>query len=240
MLAPSMTTAGANSKLQSALLESADIDGAIDALRQGAEVRARFFDGSVPLTWAVSGSFGPEGSARLVRSLLKHGARVEDETLEFYQTKVETSVHRAAGLGYLDALSELLSADGRVALERYDSTDRSPLICAVVGGSIPTAQLLLDAGARVDASNEARAGNSALRWATEEKSEEMVRFLLAAGANPLKPGWMQISALQVAAKWKDSTRHPELRRIHDLLDRVARNPGSRHELSKKSKHPNGR
>jgi hypothetical protein len=63
----------------------------------------------------------------------------------------------------------------------------------------------------------------------------MVRLLLQSGADPTKPGWMQLSALQVASEWKDSSRHPELKRIFEMLDRVARKPSARRDLEKRAR-----
>ena len=224
-----MTTTDPTQQLEDALFEASDLARALDAVSRGADVGAQFVDGSVPLTRSVLEVFGSEGSARCVRALLDKGARVADETSETWGT----SVHHAAELGYVDALAALLAADGKAALQRFDELSRSPLICAVTGKRIEAAQLLLDAGADINASDEPRIGNPPVRWAAENGDEAMVRFLLHAGANPLKPGWMQASALDIAKPWKESTRHPELKRIFEMLDLVARKPESRHGLLKR-------
>lgn len=213
-------------RLEDALLGPGDLASALDAIRAGADVLAPFSDGSVPLTWAVSRSLGPEGSARCARALLDAGATVTAEPWETWGT----SVHRAAELGFVNVLGILLKSDGKVALDRFDELSRTPLICAIVARSVEAAQLLIDAGADVNATDEPRIGNPPIRWATENRDEAMVRFLLHAGADPLKPGWMQLSALDAARPWKDSRRHPELARIFELLDRVARRPDARHSL----------
>jgi hypothetical protein len=224
-----MSQDDAHQQLEDALLGPGDLASALDAIRRGADVRAPFFDGSgvgsAPLTWAVSKSLGPEGSVRCVQAMLAAGATVASEPWEQWGT----SVHRAAEYGYVEALRLLLGADGKGALGRFDELSRTPLIRAVVGGSVAAAEMLIAAGADVNASDEPRIGNPPIRWATEEHNEEMVTLLLRAGADPTKPGWMQHSALDVARGWKAS-RKPELVHIFELLDLVARRPEARHSL----------
>lgn len=220
-----MSRDDAHQQLEEALLGSGDLAAVLDAIRRGADVCAPFFDGSAPLTWAVSKSFGPDGSAQCVQAMLAARATVATEPCEQWGT----SVHRAAELGYLEALRLLLDANGRVALGRFDDQSRSPLIFAIVGGSVSAAEMLIAAGADVNASDEPRVGNPPIRWATSEQNEEMVRLLLRAGADPTKPGWMQLSALDVAKGWK-SSRKPELVRVFELLDLVARRPEARRTL----------
>jgi ankyrin repeat protein len=222
----------AHQQLEDSLLRPGDVAAALDAIRRGADVRQPFLDGSAPLTWAVSGSLGPEGSARCVRAMLDAGATVADEPWKEWGT----SVHRAAELGYTDALKLLLEADGKAALERFDELSQSPLIRAIEGGSIAAVEMLLEAGADVNGTDEPRIGNPPLRWATEARNEKMIEVLLAAGADPLKPGWMQLSAFHIAQGWKDS-RTPELVRIFELLDRVTRHPEARHSPGRSRAKP---
>jgi ankyrin repeat protein len=220
-----MSQDDAHQQLEDALLGPGDLASALDAIRRGADGRAPFSDGSAPLTWAVSKSLGPAGSVGCVQAMLAAGATVASEPWEQWGT----SVHRAAEYGFVEALRLLLEADGKIALGRFDELSRTPLIRAVVGGSITAAEMLIAAGADVNASDEPRIGNPAIRWATEEHNEEMVAVLLRAGADPTKPGWMQLSALDVAKGWKTS-RKPELVRIFELLDLVARRPEARRSL----------
>lgn len=222
----------AHKQLEESLLGTADLDAALDAIRRGTDVRVPFFDGSVPLTWAVSEAFGPDGSARCVRAVLDAGATVAAEPWEQWGT----SVHKAAELGYVEALRLLLSADGRAALHRFDDLSRSPLILAIIGGSEAAAEMLIAAGADVNATDEPRIGNPPIRWATEQQNEQMVTLLLRAGGDPTKPGWMQLSALDVAKAWRNS-RKPELVRIFELLDLVARQPEARHRLGRSATKP---
>jgi Ankyrin repeats (3 copies) len=217
----------ASRRLEALLLGSGTLEEVLEAIGQGADVRRPLRDGSRPLSWSIGERFGPQGSARCAGALLAAGARVADEPNELTE---DTSVHRAAVLGYVDALGVLLAADGRVALHRFDDLGRSPLICAVVSRSIEAVQILLEAGADVDASDEPRAGNPPIRWATEARDVRMVRYLLRMGADPTKPGWMHRSALDRARPWRSSKRRPELKAIFEALDLVARAPERRGEL----------
>src|SRR3954449_6345736 len=63
-----------------------------------------------------------------------------------------------------------------------DEDGRTPLVSAVLGGSIGLAGLLLEAGADVNAQDSR--GFTALHFAAEEQLPEMARLLLAKGANP--------------------------------------------------------
>jgi ankyrin repeat protein len=200
-------------QLEQALLGPGKLEDVLAALEAGADVHRPFFDGTLALTWAISERFGPQGSAHCARAILGAGASVGEERGD------ETSVHRAAELGYAEALDVLLAADGAAAFGRFDSLGRSPLICAVMSRSREAALRLLEAGADPDASDEPRAGNPPLCWAAEARDERLVRDLLERGANPRKPGWMGLSALDRARAWRDSTRHPELKAIFELLER---------------------
>ena len=214
-------------RLADALLGDANVEEVLEAIRCGADVHR--FDGpegdAAPLSWAVNDRLGPDGSLQIVQTLLAAGALVSEER----PPDGVTSVHRAAELGYVNVIHTLLAADGKVALNSFDYISRTPLICAAHRGQLAAAQLLIEAGSELNAHDERRIGNPALRWAVEAKNEAMVRLLLKAGADPLIPGWMQLSALDEAASWKES-RKPHLRKIHDLLESVARNPSVRRSL----------
>jgi hypothetical protein len=188
------------------------------ALELGATIDGRDEDGRTALYWAVH---DPEGLEHL-RWLLRAGAHVAAEQ----PSDGHTSVHRAAAWGNGDALRLLLDADGRCALERFDYLGRTPLICAAARGHDELVDLLLEAGANINARDPARDGDSALRNAVFDKDERMVAFLLSRRADPTLPGCMGLSPLALANRWAES-RHPELRRIHQLVAGAARHPDRR-------------
>ncbi len=181
------------------------------ALQCGADLNARDWDGSSPLTWAACGSDAPSAAAE-VSWALEHGARVCEEKPE----DGSTSVHLTAEHGDVEALRLLLAADGKVALEKFDEIDRTPLMCAVASGNREAVGLLIAAGSNLDAHREERAGNSAISLAVETRNVAIVEQLLRAGADPTVRGWMQLNAIDRAAHWKASP-DAELRRGHALL-----------------------
>lgn len=63
-------------------------------------------------------------------------------------------------------------------------------------------QILLDAGADVNAHNESVAGNTPLREVAGSSSLEVAKILIEAGADPTIPGWMQTTALHHAERRK--------------------------------------
>jgi len=200
-------------------VEAGSLEDLVAAVRGGANVNARDEGGETALTKATAINQGPERALACVRCLLRMGARVSEEKPD---GGLGTSVHQAAANGYKEALKELLAADGKVALEVFDDMGRTPLICAVEGGHVEEACLLLDAGSDVDANDVEMVGNTALSTAVQERNLAMVELLLKHGADPTVPGWMQLSALDRARDWTADGTAPELRRIFDLLDEEAK------------------
>lgn len=215
----------ATEQLRDALLGTGDVDAALAAIAAGADLR-RIQDPAgriyTALTWAVSSALGAEGSLRLVRALIAAGMTVAEE----HPSDGLTSLHRAAEEGFVQVIEALLGAGGRGALGSFDFINRTPLICAVHKGHLEAAQVLIDAGSDVNAHDELRIGDPALRWAINEKNVEMIELLLRAGADPTVPGWMQITAVHDASNWRDS-RKPHLRQIADLIDAAVKNPRPR-------------
>jgi ankyrin repeat protein len=194
-------------ELVEALLED-DLERAELALALGADVNG-LHEGQTPLYWAV----GP-GHVERVKWALAHGACVAAEAPE----DGYTSVHRAAEDGDVPIIDALLLADGRRVLGIFDYIGRTPLACAVHKGHLVAAERFIAAGSDVNAMDDSSAGDPPIVRAVEGKSEAMVRLLLVAGADPTLPGSMQLSALHRAYRWRNSTRHPELRRICELLE----------------------
>ena len=78
-------------------------------------------------------------------------------------------------------------------------------------------RVLLEAGADVNAHEEARIGNTPLRDVAAECSLAVATFLVDSGADPRIPGWMQLTALHKAEGRKDD----EGQRVYALLKSVA-------------------
>ena len=107
-------------------------------------------------------------------------------------------LHFAASDGDLETVKRLLQhgADPNA----FDDLGWTPLIHAAKRGHLDVVKCLLAAGAKVDARDEARAGNTALAEVVAECSLEMAKTLIDAGADPRIPGWMQLTALDRAKK----------------------------------------
>ena len=146
-------------------------------------------DPDTPLYWAARA-----GDRAEVRRLLAAGARVDAERPK----DGSTSLHAAAMRGDADLIELLVAAGGKAVLNAFDELNRTPLIEAVEADAPDAVQLLLEAGADIDARNEARIGETALHHAVRNGNIAMVRRLLDAGANPLVQGWMRLTPLDLA------------------------------------------
>ncbi len=111
----------------------------------------------------------------------------------------ETALHVAAEMGRVDLVKVLVAADGKGFLDKFNiSLAWTPLIIVALNGNIELAKVLLQAGADVNACDEAQIGDTAPAEAIYEGDVEMVKLLLARGADPLIPGWMQMTPLDLA------------------------------------------
>ena len=98
-----------------------------------------------------------------------------------------------------------------------DEIGRTPLHYAVVAESVEMATLLLDAGAAVNAHDEAHADNTPLAEVAGRCSFEIAEVLIVNGADPAIPGWMRLIALDRAA----GRKRPEGWRVFELLQNAA-------------------
>lgn len=114
-----------------------------------------------------------------------------------------------------DAVGQLVASEP--PLNEVDEIGRTPLDYAVVAESIEIATLLLDAGADVNAHDKTGAGNTPLAEVAGRCSPEIAELLVANGADPTIPGWMQLTALDRAA----SRKRPEGRRVFEILQGAA-------------------
>ena len=127
----------------------------------------------------------------------------------------ESDLHLAAQDGDLPRVRQLL-VDGR-SPNAFDEISNTPLHYAAENGHLDIMRALLEAGADVNANEEARIGNTPLRGVAGECSLAVAALLVESGADPRIPGWMQLTALDKAAKRQDQ----EGQRVYALLKSVA-------------------
>jgi ankyrin repeat protein len=117
----------------------------------------------------------------------------------------------AAQDGDLTRVKELIA--GGHPVNAFDDLALTPLHYAAREGHLKVMKALIDAGADVNARDERRIGNTPLREVAGNCSYQVAKLLIGAGADPMIPGWMQITALDEAAQRKK----PEGMRVHELL-----------------------
>ncbi len=107
----------------------------------------------------------------------------------------ETALHEAAFLNRPAMVRRLLEADGKhfinVAGPEFTAV---PLALAAMVGAVEIVNILLAAGADVNARNADYAGETALDYAVKCDRLDIASKLLAAGADPDIPTWAWMSA----------------------------------------------
>lgn len=126
-----------------------------------------------------------------------------------------TDLHYAALAGDAPAVKAFL--DKGCDLNAFDEFAFTPLHYAAWNEHIEIVRLLLSAGANVNAHDESHNGNNPIGEVAGKCSFEMAEILIAAGADPTIPGWMQLSALDRAEERKEE----EGQRVHELLRKAA-------------------
>ena len=134
------------------------------------DVNARQADGSTPLLWAAY-----QGDAARVAELLRAGA---DLTLG--NRYGATPLSEAARRGDTAVLRLLLKAGANP--EAPNPEGQTALMVVARTGNLDAATLLLAHGAKIDA-REHWGGQTALIWAAAQNQAQMVRFLIAKGAD---------------------------------------------------------
>jgi hypothetical protein len=107
-------------------------------------------------------------------------------------------LHFAAMDGDL-ARAQYAIANG-APLDRFDETGLTPLHHAARGEHLDAMDLLIRFGADVNAHDESTIGNTPLAEVAGNCSLAVAQKLVAAGADPTIRGWMQLNALDRAAK----------------------------------------
>lgn len=119
--------------------------------------------------------------------------------------------------GDLRAVKDLV-AKGR-PLNAYDASDRTPLHYAADGDHLAIAELLLDAGADVNAIKESNSGDTPLAFAVAASSFEMVKLLIDHGADPAIQGWKEMTAFDRLR----ARNLPDVPKIQRLFDQATSN-----------------
>ena len=125
-------------------------------------------------------------------------------------------LHSAAARGDVESARRLLSEGADV--NAFDDLHRTPLHGAVEREHLGVAELLLKSGARVDARHEPTLGNTPLGDVAATCSLATAKLLVDAGADPTIQGWMQLTALDKAAK----RRRGDGPNVYELLLQAAR------------------
>ena len=164
-------------------------------LSAGADPNRKNPDGTTALTWC--------GTAEITAILLDAGASARHEL----GRKVEfASLHNAAGDGDVARLRLLLErGEGGCLLDTFTAGLRwTPLHHAADEGHCEAAQLLIDAGADANRFDEELLGFTAIKLATYNNHLEMVKLLLAHGADPTLQVGLNSSALDDARRRPDN------------------------------------
>jgi ankyrin repeat protein len=158
---------------EQSLLEAAEAGNhgaALAALQAGGDVNARGPDGATPLIWAAY-----NGDAELAKRLLEKGADANAKN-EFGTFPLA----EAAIGGYADVIGVLLKGGADANLPNNEG--ETALMAVARTGNVEAATLLLDAGADVNAI-ELWGQQSALMWAAAQKQPQMIKLLIARGAD---------------------------------------------------------
>jgi len=134
------------------------------------DVNHRDPDGTTALQWAVY-----DGNAAEVRRLLKAGA---DASLA--NSYGASPMTLAAEVGNTEILKLLVEAGANADSPNPDG--QTALLAVARTGNVTAAQFLIDHGATVDA-KEKWGGQTALMWASARRHPEMMKLLIAKGAN---------------------------------------------------------
>ena len=140
---------------------------------------------------------------------------VMSQSDSFEEVFEREQLHFAAQDGDVERVTRLLN-DGYQP-NVFDDLGKTPLHYAAELGHVGVLQVLLAAGADVNAHDESVIGNTPLREVADTCSFEVAKILIDAGADPTIPGWMQITALHKARERKQ----PEGSLVRELLENAA-------------------
>jgi len=133
-------------------------------------VNQRSADGSTPLLWAVY-----DGNVTEVRRLLKAGANVT-----MANNYGASPMSLASEVANTEILKLLVEAGA--SANSANPEGQTALMAVARTGNVAAAQFLIDRGAAIDA-KENWGGQTALMWASARRHPEMMKLLIAKGAN---------------------------------------------------------
>jgi ankyrin repeat protein len=171
-LTAALLVGASSSASADALIDAVRAGNAAEAVRlieSGADANAADSLGTTPLMWAAR-----YGDAALVARLIRAGANAAGENVFGV-----TPMSEAALIGSEPVIRELLAAG--VDPDSPNPEGETALMLVVRTGRIEAAEVLIDAGADVNA-KERWAGQTALMWAGAQLQPQMVKLLLANGA----------------------------------------------------------
>jgi uncharacterized protein len=148
-----------------------DLSAVRKLIKEHADVNAAANDGSAALLWAAYHS-----NAEMTKALLAAGATVD--AANHYGV---TPLLQASRNGGVEVIRALLDAGAEPT--RWHAEGETPLMAASRTGRVDAVQLLLSHGSFINAVDPFQE-ESALMWASAEGHLEVVKALLAAGADP--------------------------------------------------------
>jgi ankyrin repeat protein len=140
------------------------------------------------------------------------------------ETDVDTRLHEAAELGDLLLAKTLLSQG--LAINAMDIIGRTPLHFAAANNQLNMVEYLVSEGADINgqAGCEGWQDHAPLGYAVENCSVDMVQLLLQLGADPICPGWMGLSALDLVEDRQDAKGQAILKFLQkECLDKFGTN-----------------
>lgn len=126
---------------------------------------------------AISLAFN-NGQAEVMKVLMEEGVTFDLREAGFAKSRL----HEAAENGHQEVVQFLIQKDANINAK--SSTGATPLIFAAMNGHSETVDVLIEAGAKVNEEADHVEGNSALQAAAMKGHTDIVRNLLANGANP--------------------------------------------------------
>jgi len=164
-----------NDQMTKALYDGAlsgDTEGAIQAIRKGAEIEARNRSMSVKGSWTILMRVVNKGDLAMAKTLIEAGANVNAQS-----NKGSTSLTLAAEQGYAEIIKLLLSHGAN--LNAKTDHDNTPLMYGAEYGHLKVIETLLAAGA--DYTLKDKDGETALMMAKRKNHLEVIRLLEAQG-----------------------------------------------------------